>query len=750
MTDNAVIMEQLNYIDPATLDYQEWVNIGMALKHEGFTCDVWDEWSRRDPQRYHPGDCEKKWTTFNGSSSPVTGGTIYQLAVEGGYIPKRLSDKDETMDWDDEIARDPLKVLEGVEIEQFELPRHWSPKEQIIEYIKALFCSDEYVGYVTDSWKNEDGKPLPKKGSWSRTAGELLSELYNLSDDDIGAVFGDYDPDAGAWIRFNPLDGKGVKNDNVTDYRYALVESDSTDLSTQNTILRELELPIAALVYSGGKSIHAIVRVEAANAEEYRRRVLYLYNVCKKNGLEVDKQNKNPSRLSRMPGVIRRDKKQYLLDTNIGKESWSEWQEWIESVNDDLPNPESLSDSWDNLPDLAPPLIDGILRQGHKMLIAGPSKAGKSFSLIELTIAIAEGRDWYGYRCAKGKVLYVNLELDKPSCLHRFADVYKAHRWEPDNLRNIDIWNLRGKAAPMDKLAPKLIRRAMKKGYIAVIIDPIYKVLTGDENSAEHMSRFCNEFDKICAELGCAVIYCHHHSKGAQGGKKSMDRASGSGVFARDPDAMLDLIELDITDSIRQTLENKRECAVYIDYLHRFYDKDDYAELVSLDDEQSAVRMRDIASNKLQDKSLKNAKQAVEQKRNEIDKLSAWRIDMTLREFPKPKPLNLWFDYPIHRVDRDGILIDAESDDTRPGQNYRKNFSKKQSPEQKAESRRQDFETHYYSLKSFNENGVVSLKELSKQLCKGESTIRRWVEDEFSDRFRIVKGTIEEFSKSKE
>ena len=33
-------------------------------------------------------------------------------------------------------------------------------------------------------------------------------------------------------------------------------------------------------------------------------------------------------------------------------------------------------------------------------------------------------------------------------------------------------------------------------------------------------------------------------SKGAQGGKKAMDRASGSGVFARDPDAQLDVIEL--------------------------------------------------------------------------------------------------------------------------------------------------------------------------------------------------------------
>ena len=104
---------------------------------------------------------------------------------------------------------------------------------------------------------------------------------------------------------------------------------------------------------------------------------------------------------------------------------------------------------------------------------------------------------------------------------------------------------IRDRSVPMDKLAPKLIRRAAKKNYVAIIIDPIYKVITGDENSADQMANFCNQFDKVCTELGCAVIYCHHHSKGNQGGKKSMDRASGSGVFARDPDALLDLIELE-------------------------------------------------------------------------------------------------------------------------------------------------------------------------------------------------------------
>ena len=148
------------------------------------------------------------------------------------------------------------------------------------------------------------------------------------------------------------------------------------------------------------------------------------------------------------------------------------------------------------------------------MLLAGPSKAGKSFALIELCICLAEGAPWLGrFACAQGKVLYINLELDRASCLHRFKDVYEALHLPPRNLANIDIWNLRGTSVPMDKLAPRLIRRAAKKGYLAVVLDPIYKVITGDENSADQMAKFCNQFDLVCRELDCAVIYCHHHSK---------------------------------------------------------------------------------------------------------------------------------------------------------------------------------------------------------------------------------------------
>lgn len=78
------------------------------------------------------------------------------------------------------------------------------------------------------------------------------------------------------------------------------------------------------------------MRIDAGSYDEYRKRVDYLYEVCKKNGLEIDRQNRNPSRLSRMPGVMRNGNKQFLIDTNLGKATWAEWKEWIESVNDDL------------------------------------------------------------------------------------------------------------------------------------------------------------------------------------------------------------------------------------------------------------------------------------------------------------------------------------------------------------------------------------------------------------------------------
>lgn len=225
----------------------------------------------------------------------------------------------------------------------------------------------------------------------------------------------------------------------------------------------------------------------------------------------------------------------------------------------------------------------------------------------------------------------------------------------PENLRNIDVWNLRGASVPMDKLAPKLIRRAAKSGYIAVVLDPIYKVITGDENSADQMAKFCNQFDLVCRELGCAVIYCHHHSKGAQGGKRSMDRASGSGVFARDPDAMLDMTELEPTEAIRTQMKNRAACAACCELL----DKRGHGDAYGPDDALSKTQMLAICKDRLGQADLRMLDAEIERAAAHAMEKTAWRIEGTLREFARFAPVNLWFDYPVHQLDS-GLLEDLQ------------------------------------------------------------------------------------------
>lgn len=591
--------ELLNVIPP-DCSYDEWLKIGMALKHEGASCSVWDDWSSHG-RKYKSGECKRKWKSFH--RNDVTGGTLYHIACQYGYAPER----EETV-YDihnlllDEIIVDPAFVSpERIP----PVPDGYDPKGDMLEYFTTLFEPDDFVGYCVKFFQDKEKAWRPEQTVWMRTAGDIIKKLRAGS---IENAIGTVNPYAGAYVRFNPLDGKGENNANVTRWKYCLIESDTDSIEKQYSLLKEMNLPITFLVSSGGKSLHAITRVDAENAQQYRSRVRELYAFCEKNGLKPDEQDKNESRFSRLPGVKRGDKWQYIVERNIGAESYDAWIAWRETQADDLPADETLADVWGNMPELKPELIPGILRVGHKLLLAGPSKAGKSFMLINLAISIAEGDKWLGMKCRQGRVCYVNLELDRASCLRRFREIYERRGLQPKNIKNVTIWNLRGHAAPMNKLAPILIHRFKSKEYSAVIIDPIYKVITGDENSATEMSEFCSYFDKVATEMDVSVIYCHHHSKGASGKyANAADRSSGSGVFARDPDAILDLRELNVdglTDKYRT-------------------DHGDACEV-----------------------------------------LTGWEVSGTLREFAPTEPQRVWFDYPLHVVDSNNYLAIATYNDT--------------------------------------------------------------------------------------
>ena len=744
------LLELLDYINPSELSYQVWTNVGMALKHEGYEASDWDSWSAQDSERYKRGECFTKWNSFNETAGDiVTGGTIFDYAKRGGFVPPKKIDPNEgVLDWEDEIGN----IIDKDSIDSIELHEpsdsNWNPANELIRYLTTLFDTDEYVGFVVSSIENEKGKFIPgNRGNFRMTAGQIVEGLHSCNGD-IGAVIGDYNQAAGAWIRFNPLNGEGVRNTDIASFKYALVESDSLDIGKQLSIIHQLELPVAAVVYSGAKSIHAIVKVDASDNKEYRERVSYLYKICDKNGLEVDSQNKNPSRLSRMPGCVRGDHKQFIIETNTGKETWSDWVEWVESMNDDLPDEENLADVLFNLPDYAEELIEGILRQGHKMLLVGPSKSGKSFSLIELCIAIAEGTKWMGRQCKQGDVLYVNFELDRASCLHRFKDVYQTLGLTPNNANRIFIWNLRGKTPALDQLVPKLIRRAEKKKYIAVVVDPIYKVITGDENSASEMAKFCNQFDKIADALGASVIYAHHHSKGAQGGKKSMDRASGSGVFARDPDALLDMIELDMNKEVKEHFINEARVEAMHAVLDKYVPKwRTYIYQTKKTDDHDFEAMNDYCAEMLGFEQMNELQYLTELKVDEAKHITALQISGTLREFATFDPINCFFKYPVHFLDNGNLLKGCRPE----GSKKKSKFEKMNETNKKKQD--ENIELFLNAFEQLNHDGQVTVKELAESgLMMGKTysaitnAIPRWIKNGSLEEFEYAKGVIKKNS----
>jgi len=260
----------------------------------------------------------------------------------------------------------------------------------------------------------------------------------------------------------------------------------------------------------------------------------------------------------------------------------------------------------DELPDMPAVIIDGILLETHKMLLTGPSKANKTWGLIALAESVATGTYWMGFRCAKRRVLYVDFETDARTLQKRISTVAYAKGADLDEVReNLDVWPLRGKSCGLVEIASELLSRCKPGDFGMIVLDPAYMIQDGDENNARDIREFFSKLDLLCVGLGCTVVISHHHSKGAQGLKSSIDRSSGSGVFGRAPDAVLDMTELVLEPG---TLQMARE-------------------------------VKTLAA---------------------TSRLTGWRVSFTLREFPPMAPLDVWFVFPLHMVDDTGLLEECK------------------------------------------------------------------------------------------
>jgi hypothetical protein len=174
------------------------------------------------------------------------------------------------------------------------------------------------------------------------------------------------------------------------------------------------------------------------------------------------------------------------------------------------------------------------------MTLGGMSKSYKSWCLLDLGLSVASGQPWWGRRCIQAPVVYMNFELPRWAILQRMHAVCGA-RPEIGNVgRSFAVWNLRGRSADLALLRPTLEEQLSRHQFGLIIIDPIYKLLGNrDENANGDVAGLLNEVDVFCQKFDAAVVIGHHFAKGDSTAKNAIDRMSGAGAWARDPDSIL-------------------------------------------------------------------------------------------------------------------------------------------------------------------------------------------------------------------
>jgi hypothetical protein len=158
------------------------------------------------------------------------------------------------------------------------------------EFLRAIFRRGEKVVVFADDrsqgvvWPDA---PLPKPGP--RGMWYLIQPVDGVA-------------------RMNPRTGKLSRRseESVTAWRYLLMESDEAPAGLWLAALMNHRLPLAAIYTSGGRSIHAIWKVDAEGIQQWRDLVDPLKRCFGLIG--IDTKAMTPVRLSRLPGQPRSDR----------------------------------------------------------------------------------------------------------------------------------------------------------------------------------------------------------------------------------------------------------------------------------------------------------------------------------------------------------------------------------------------------------------------------------------------------------
>lgn len=197
-----------------------------------------------------------------------------------------------------------------------------------------------------------------------------------------------------------------------------------------------------------------------------------------------------------------------------------------------------ITESWeiDPLNDDVDWLFDDLIMEGGFGVLFGRSGAGKSFSMLDIAVHLAWGKDWNGYNCVgKRAVIYNAAEAGKSigkrvEAARRRAGVPKNVGLSEFPFRMVNMsTDMLCKGKDLHKqvdvndmiIACKQLEHASGHRMGVVVFDTLSATFAGgNENASDDLGRYVNNIKRINEEGDTGTIIVHHAGKDETAGAR--------------------------------------------------------------------------------------------------------------------------------------------------------------------------------------------------------------------------------------
>jgi hypothetical protein len=182
-------------------------------------------------------------------------------------------------------------------------------------------------------------------------------------------------------------------------------------------------------------------------------------------------------------------------------------------------------------------------------VIGGPPKVGKTLLATQLALCLTSGQDFLRFPVRKSRVLITQQEISTQAMYQRLTKMWpEAQTWGGDPENSLALLNETGLFLNREPDIASLREAIRLHEAQVVILDPLARFHTVNENAASEIGPLIQQLRAICFDLGCSMVLVHHFRKPTEGREDGPGSLRGSSVLHADADAILTMDRKDLQE----------------------------------------------------------------------------------------------------------------------------------------------------------------------------------------------------------